>query len=47
MVLERDTYDNSSNVSKVPENFAKFKKQTVEDRKRIDAELERLSQPVA
>ena len=46
MVLERDTYD-SSNLEMVPGNFELFKKQAMEDIKLIDAELDRLSQPVS
>ncbi len=45
MTLEKDTYD-SNNINAVPENFKKFKKQALEDIKRIDAELERIGQPV-
>jgi len=45
MIMERDSHD-ASDVSMLAENFDKFKKQAVEDSQIIEAELERLSEPV-
>ncbi len=45
MLMERDTYDDSD-VTMIPEYFARFKKQVAEDVQIVEAELERLHQEV-